>query len=90
MTYTNSDSFHPASQSLETSGVRDRTSKGEVRRRLYFGLAALIAVTVWGLVSGTPAQDAAGFRQVTGTASDTSSGQTPVFDGRGKWGGYAR
>ncbi len=90
MTYTNSDSFHPANQSLETSGVRDRTSKGEVRRRLYFGLAAILAVTIWGLVSGTPAQDATEFRQATGAASDTSGEQRPAFDGRGKWGGYAR
>ena len=90
MTHATSDSFHQSNQTLGTSGVRDRSSKGEVRRRLYFGLAAIVAVTVWGLVSGTPTQDAAGFRQVTGTASDTSSEQTPVFDGRGKWGGYAR
>ncbi len=90
MTHATSDSFNPSNQALGTSGVGDRTGKGEVRRRLYFGLAALIAVTVWGLVSGTPTQDAAGFRQVTGTVSDTSSGQTPVLDGRGKWGGYAR
>ncbi len=90
MTHATLDSFQPAGQALVTSEVRDLTGKGEVRRRLYFGLAAMIAVTVWGLVSGTPAQDAAGFRQVTGTASETSSEHAPVFDGRGKWGGYAR
>ncbi len=90
MTHATSDSFRTSNRGPGTSGIRDRTSEGEVRRRLYFGFAAIIAVTVWGLVSGTPAQDAAGFRQVTGTASDTGSEDTPVFDGRGKWGGYAR
>ncbi len=90
MTPAISDNFHTSNRTPGTSKVRDRTSEGEVRRRLYFGLAAMIAVTVWGLMSGTPAQDAAGFRQVTGTASDISSEDAPVFDGRGKWGGYAR
>ena len=90
MTHATSDSFDPANQNLGTSGVRNWTSKGEVRRRLYFGLAAVLGVTVWGLVSGTPAQDATEFRQSTGTASDTSGEQRSPFDGRGKWGGYAR
>lgn len=90
MTYAKSDSFHSVGQALDTSGVKGRTGKDEVRRKLYFGLAAIVAVTVWALVSGMPAQDATEFRQVTGTASDTASDQVPAFDGRGKWGGYAR
>ena len=90
MTHATSDSLDPAGQTLVTSGIGDRTSKGEVRRRLYFGLAAILAVTVWGLVSGTPAQDATEFRQATGTVSDTSGEQRPAFDGRGKCSGYAR
>ena len=90
MTHAKSDSIHPAGRALDISGAKDRTGKDEVRRKLYFGLAAIVAVTVWALVSGTPAQDATEFRQVTGTASDTAGDQVPAFDGRGKWGGYAR
>ena len=90
MAHANSDSIRSLGQASETSGAEGRTGKDEVRRKLYFGLAAIVAVTVWALVSGTPAQDATEFRQTTGTASDTASDQVPAFDGRGKWGGYAR
>ena len=90
MTHAKSDSIHSLDQALDTSGARDRTSQDEVRRKLYFGLAAIVAVTVWALVSGTPAQDATEFQQTTGTASAMAGDQVPAFDGRGKWGGYAR
>ena len=90
MTHAKSDSIHSLGRGLDISEARDRTSKDEIRRRLYFGLAAIVAVTVWALMSGTPAQDATEFGQVTGTASKTAGAQVPAFDGRGKWIGYAR
>jgi len=90
MTYAKSDSFHPVGQAPGASGVRVRTGKDDVRFRLYLGLAAILALTAWGLVSGATAPDATEFQPEPGTASEISSEQRPDFDGRGKWGGYAR
>ena len=90
MTYAKTESFPPAGRAPEASNAAPRAGQGLGRIRLVLGLAAVLALAVWGLMSdGTT--EAPDLRSANDTAStEAKAEQGPVFDGRGKWGGYAR
>ena len=54
---------------------------------LYLVLLAFVALVALGPSEGERPQEAKQAQDVTDAATD---GDQPVFDGRGKWGGYAR
>lgn len=91
MTTAKSDSFQPARPAPRTSDTTTRPGEGIARLRLYLGLAAIVALVGWGLLSGTTAPETPELRQDSSSSSpDPRSAQEPRFDGRGKWSGYAR
>ncbi|MDJ0943623.1 MAG: hypothetical protein QNJ30_09170 [Kiloniellales bacterium] len=80
MSYAKPQSFQPAGRAPEGTRIR-----------LYLGLSAILALAAWGLVSDPKLPDAPELAADRGTAAPgAGAGQEPVFDGRGKWGGYAR
>ena len=67
-----------------------RAGKGDGRIRLVLGLAAILTLAVWG-ATGDGTTEAPDLRSARDTASPEAQAESkPVFDGRGKWGGYAR
>ncbi len=91
MTFAKTDSFRAAGGSPGASNTPPRPGEGEGRLRLFLGLAAILALAVWGLLSDAKLPDAPEARSERGTASPAAQAeQAPEFDGRGKWSGYAR
>ena len=85
MTFAKSDSFQPAGQGPAPGA---RPHRGDGRLGLYLVLAALLALLAWGLPEGAEGPE---LRQDRSAApSEGAAEPQPVFDGRGKWGGYAR
>ena len=67
-----------------------RAGKGDGRIRLVLGLAAILTLAIWG-ATGDVTTEAPDLRSARDTASREAQAESkPVFDGRGKWGGYAR
>ena len=91
MTIAKSDSFQPAGPAPRSSDGTTRPGEGIARLGFYLGLAAIVALVGWGLLSDATAPEAPELRQdSSGSSPDPRSAQEPGFDGRGKWSGYAR
>ncbi len=89
MTYSDPQTFGVGSASLQESGAT--TPVAVLIERIRQALAAALVV---GLIA-LPVLGGRDTAQQPQSQSDTSIGEhatetDPVFDGRGKWGGYAR
>ncbi len=91
MTFAKTDSLRAAGRSPGASDATPRPGEREGRLRLFLGLAAILALAVWGLLSDATLPDAPEARSEGGTAASAAQAEhSSEFDGRGKWGGYVR
>ncbi len=87
MAFAKTDSFQAAGGSPGALNATPRPGKGAGRLRFFLGLAAILALAAWGLLSDSTLLDAPEARSVRGTVSSAAQAeQAPEFDDRGKWG----
>lgn len=90
MTFAHSDFSRRAGRGRRPGDERTRVGSVGTQAARLLGLAAMVALLAWLAIAAGNAPDPADSAADRGEAAGSlQQGDKPLFDGRGKWSGYA-